>query len=48
MFLTRHQTDFGPRWALDGRYLPRNFTLTPGDVVEIAVGSLTLANVVEG
>jgi 2-dehydro-3-deoxy-D-arabinonate dehydratase len=27
MFLTRHQTDSGPRWALDGLYLPRAFQL---------------------
>lgn len=31
-----------------GIVLPDSFTLTPGDVVEIAVGSLTLDNVVEG
>jgi 2-dehydro-3-deoxy-D-arabinonate dehydratase len=27
MYLSRHQADGGPRWALDGRYLPRDFTL---------------------
>jgi 2-dehydro-3-deoxy-D-arabinonate dehydratase len=27
MYLTRHQTAAGPRWALDGRYLPAAFTL---------------------
>jgi len=27
MYLTRHQTEQGPRWALDGRYLPRRFKL---------------------
>jgi len=27
MVLTRHQTDQGPRWALDGRYLPEHFSL---------------------
>jgi 2-dehydro-3-deoxy-D-arabinonate dehydratase len=26
-YLTRHQTTAGPRWALDGRYLPASFTL---------------------
>jgi 2-dehydro-3-deoxy-D-arabinonate dehydratase len=26
-YLTRHQTAAGPRWALDGRYLPASFTL---------------------
>jgi 2-dehydro-3-deoxy-D-arabinonate dehydratase len=27
MYLTRHQTPAGPRWALDGRYLPAAFCL---------------------
>jgi 2-dehydro-3-deoxy-D-arabinonate dehydratase len=27
MLLTRHQTPSGPRWAADGRFLPRAFTL---------------------
>lgn len=27
MHLSRHQADGGPRWALDGHYLPRDFTL---------------------
>ncbi len=27
MYLTRHGTRGGPRWALDGRYLPQDFTL---------------------
>lgn len=27
MFLTRHSTMFGPRWALNGRYLPPALTL---------------------
>ncbi len=26
-YLTRHQTPAGPRWALDGRYLPESLTL---------------------
>ncbi len=28
MYLTRHQTGQGPRWALDGFYLPEPFTLS--------------------
>jgi 2-dehydro-3-deoxy-D-arabinonate dehydratase len=27
MYLSRHRVDGGARWALDGRYLPREFTL---------------------
>ncbi len=27
MYLSRHRTADGPRWALDGRYLPQDFTL---------------------
>jgi 2-dehydro-3-deoxy-D-arabinonate dehydratase len=27
MYLSRHEAAGGPRWALDGRYLPRDFTL---------------------
>jgi 2-dehydro-3-deoxy-D-arabinonate dehydratase len=27
MYLTRHQSEQGPRWALDGRYLPQQFSL---------------------
>ena len=27
MYLTRHETAGGPRWALDGRFLPASFTL---------------------
>jgi len=27
MYLSRHRTTTGPRWALDGRYLPRDFAL---------------------
>ncbi|HEX6710456.1 MAG TPA: fumarylacetoacetate hydrolase family protein [Rubrobacter sp.] len=27
MYLSRHQAAGGPRWALEGRYLPRDFTL---------------------
>lgn len=28
MLLTRHKTAEGPRWALDGRFLPRKFSLS--------------------
>jgi 2-dehydro-3-deoxy-D-arabinonate dehydratase len=27
-YLTRHQSQSGPRWALDGQYLPLSFTLS--------------------
>jgi len=27
MYLTRHETPGGPRWALDGNFLPRSFSL---------------------
>ena len=27
MYLSRHEAAGGPRWALDGRYLPKEFTL---------------------
>jgi 2-dehydro-3-deoxy-D-arabinonate dehydratase len=27
MYLTHHQTNEGPQWALDGQFLPRNFRL---------------------
>ena len=27
MYLTRHETPGGPRWALDGQFLPESFTL---------------------
>ena len=27
MYLTQHQTPQGPRWALDGAYLPQQFNL---------------------
>ena len=27
MYLSHHQTATGPRWALEGSYLPRDFTL---------------------
>jgi 2-dehydro-3-deoxy-D-arabinonate dehydratase len=33
MFLTKHQTPNGPRWALDGRFLPPSLSL--GDLLEM-------------
>ena len=33
MYLTRHQTPAGPRWALDGSYLPPSFNL--GSLLEL-------------
>jgi 2-dehydro-3-deoxy-D-arabinonate dehydratase len=44
MYLTRHQTPTGPRWALDGRFLPPSFTL--GLLLEVpaaAIGGLLAA-----
>ncbi len=44
MYLTRHHTTGGPRWALDGRYLPAAFSLDL--VLELpaeAVGALLAA-----
>jgi 2-dehydro-3-deoxy-D-arabinonate dehydratase len=37
MYLTRHQTPAGPRWALDGRFLPSTFTL--GLLLELPAGA---------
>jgi len=34
MYLTRHQTAQGPRWALDGKFLPQQFSL--GLLLELA------------
>ncbi len=46
MLLTRHQTDSGPRWALDGRWLPPSLTLAT--LLELPQAALapTLAAVV--
>ena len=44
MYLTRHQTPAGPRWALDGRFLPPSFSL--GLLLELpaaAIGNLLAA-----
>ncbi len=48
MYLTRHRTAGGARWALDGRYLPVSFGLDlllelPAPDVEGFLGSLTLS-----
>lgn len=38
MYLTRHQMPAGPRWALDGRFLPRDFTLSL--LLELPAGAI--------
>ena len=38
MYLTRHQTSQGPRWAVNGRFLPQSFTL--GLLLENPSGSI--------
>lgn len=38
MYLSRHQTSRGSRWALDGRYLPEAFTL--GLLLELPAGGV--------
>jgi len=38
MYLTRHQTPSGPRWAVDGRFLPPAFTL--GLLLELPVAAV--------
>ena len=45
--LSRHATTEGPRWALDGRYLPREFSLSrwlgePGGDARHALSQLAL------
>jgi 2-dehydro-3-deoxy-D-arabinonate dehydratase len=44
MYLTRHETAMGPRWALDGQYLPTGFEL--GLLLELPVGRA--AGILEG
>lgn len=44
--LTRHATADGPRWALDGRYLPQHFTLShwlaaPGEEARAQLAALS-------
>ena len=53
MYLSRHRTDGGARWALDGRYLPASFTLD--SLLETSAGdtrglleSLPLGETAEG
>lgn len=46
MYLTRHQMPEGPRWALDGNFLPLSFDLRlllelPASTIDEAVSSLT-------
>jgi 2-dehydro-3-deoxy-D-arabinonate dehydratase len=53
MYLTRHVTTEGPRWALDGRYLPRDFTLerlleAPAAETLDLVGGYSLEEAAEG
>jgi 2-dehydro-3-deoxy-D-arabinonate dehydratase len=38
MYLTRHETPGGPRWALNGRWLPHQITL--GRLLEIPTGAM--------
>ena len=38
MYLSRHEAAGGPRWALDGRYLPQDFTL--GRLLEVPSGEI--------
>lgn len=40
-YLTRHQAPSGPRWALDGRYLPESFTLA--ELLARPVGAIAAA-----
>lgn len=47
MYLTRHQTSAGPRWAKDGQLLPESFTLSQllaqsaSDIVELLANAAT-------
>ena len=48
MYLTKHQSADGPRWALDGGLLPPpDFSMQKGDRVRITIGELVLENVVD-
>src|ERR671912_1576324 len=38
MYLSRHEAAGGPRWALDGRHLPQDFTL--GRLLEVPSGEI--------
>jgi 2-dehydro-3-deoxy-D-arabinonate dehydratase len=52
MYLSRHRAATGPRWALDGRYLPEGFTLDrlleiPASDVRGSLEDLSLAEAAE-
>jgi 2-dehydro-3-deoxy-D-arabinonate dehydratase len=52
LYLSRHSAAGGPRWALDGRYLPEDFTLTrllegPAAEARAAVGGLAAGEAAE-
>jgi 2-dehydro-3-deoxy-D-arabinonate dehydratase len=52
MYLTRHQTLGGPRWALDGRYLPPRFHLSLllehfANIVPLELSSIPTAEIAE-
>ena len=53
MYLSRHQTSEGPRWALDQRWLPRSFELgalleLPRSSLSAHLGALPLAETADG
>jgi 2-dehydro-3-deoxy-D-arabinonate dehydratase len=53
MYLTRHQTAGGPRWALDGHYLPTDFSLSlllqvPASSVQALLSSLPTGSAADG
>ena len=52
MYLTRHETYGGPRWALDGRYLPPRFHLSLllehfANIVPLELSSIPTAEIAE-
>ena len=52
MYLTRHETHGGPRWALDGRYLPPRFHLSLllehfANIVPLELSSIPTAEIAE-
>ena len=53
MYLTRHQTDDGPRWAADGRFLPSRYVLglllaLPAEKIAAAVAGLQSDETADG
>lgn len=53
MYLTRHQTSQGPRWAVDGRFLAEGFTLSlllqlPAGAAEKALAGLVTGEAAQG